>query len=339
MSQHTLGDHITQNENTSDSLDNIDSALAQEGIYSEIPEIISRLNRVLPILLKEGFLFQDAYPIPYGTRITLRFNDSSVNANLYYSKKKGFSLVVDRTVSQEVAIALKNFILFGDSATCISSDPDEKLLKVWIGSDESGKGDYLGPLVVASFLTTPETLKDLIALQVKDSKQVQDQRCREIARFLYGKYPNLISVVELVPETYNRLYEQFRSEGKKLNSLLAWAHSQSIKNLYQQDVEAIVIDKFAAHDQLFQYLHIKTKIIFRERAEDNIGVAAASILARARFLYRIEKLSEQYQIKFALGGGCEADAVAVECVKRYGKDVLDKIAKVHFRNSQRVLKS
>jgi ribonuclease HIII len=311
--------------------------MAAAGIYSEIPELNLHLMKRMGSLGRAGYTFEDARPIAYGTVMTFRRNDALVQANAYYSAKKGLSLVVNPRVPEQVSRELTSLFLYDtNEKTAISSDPREQAFKCWIGSDESGKGDYLGPLVTAAFRADREIAGELRGMGVRDSKQVSDPVCRKLARELFLKFKDRISVVELIPETYNRLYGELAAQGHHLNWLLGWCHAKASKDLLGAPVDAVIIDKFAHELTIRKQFTHPVKLILRVRAEDNVAVAAASILARGRYLYRLEKLSEQYGVKLINGAGQATDASAVEYVRKHGFESLRFVAKLHFRNTAKV---
>ncbi|MBN1355417.1 ribonuclease HIII [bacterium] len=313
--------------------------MAEAGIYSEVSQINALLASKLEAARAAGFVFEDARPIQYGSRLTFRLGDAVVCACAYYSARKGFSFVVDRSVPEKTARKLKTVFLGDPGSSAASGVGEEREFAWWIGSDEAGKGDYFGPLVTAAFLASHPIIPQLRSLGVRDSKLIGNAECRSIARQLFRNYKDRISVIEIVPATYNRLYEQFRAEGKKLNELLAWSHARAIQSLLTlpgRHPEAVVIDQFAGKSSVTRYLDVTFQLIVRPRAEDNIAVAAASILARARYLYRLNKLSELYRIKLVPGAGDAADDAARKLVEASGSSVLTNTVKLHFRNTGKI---
>lgn len=202
-----------------------------------------------------------------------------------------------------------------------------------IGVDESGKGDYFGPLVIAACYVGPEHLAELEG--VKDSKKLTDPIAIRLAIQIKKTCPN--SVIAIGPEKYNELYEKFRN----LNRLLAWGHARAIENVLEtQDAAYVLSDEFAkGGDAVKRALYEKGKQIeFRStvRAEADIAVAAASILARAEFLFRLKKLGEDFGVALPKGA-TNVIGPAKSFVGKHGPQALGRVAKLHFKTTQQVL--
>jgi ribonuclease HIII len=210
-----------------------------------------------------------------------------------------------------------------------------------IGTDESGKGDFFGPLVCAGVYVDETSAEVLQSMGVRDSKRLTDRRCRELATGIKATSRSLYSVVEIGPARYNELYEQFRREGKNLNTLLAWAHARVLENLLTRiDCSRAVTDQFA--DPRFVQAKLqehgkKIELIQMPRAEVHVAVAAASILARARFLERLEELSAQFGMTLPKGASPAVILAGQALVKRFGQGVLRQVAKLHFKTTLQVL--
>lgn len=206
-----------------------------------------------------------------------------------------------------------------------------------IGTDESGKGDYFGPLVIAGFYCPPDQEDVLRELGVRDSKLVSDKRCREIAETLAKGYPH--SIVAVGPEKYNELYEKFRN----LNKLLAWGHARVIENILEKmDCRLAVTDQFGDERFVRNALMARGKtisLVQKVRGESDPAVAAASILARAEFLKKLSFLGRDWQMEFPKGASAAVDAAAVEFVRRHGRENLAQVAKVHFKTTVKALGS
>lgn len=202
-----------------------------------------------------------------------------------------------------------------------------------IGVDESGKGDYFGPLVVAACYVGPEHLAELEG--VKDSKKLTDPQAIKLAGVIKKTCPH--AIIAMGPAKYNELYAKF----KNLNLLLAWGHARAIENVLEEQPSRLVIsDQFAAGGAAVKRaLFEKGKQVeFRSmvRAEADVAVAAASILARAEFLFRLRKLSEEFGIDLPKGA-TNVIGPAKRFVALKGPDQLGNVAKLHFKTTQQVL--
>ncbi len=206
-----------------------------------------------------------------------------------------------------------------------------------MGTDESGKGDYFGPLVAAGVYVPDGQEEVLREYGVRDSKRVSDNRVRELAEVVTQGYPH--SIVAIGPEKYNELYSKFRN----LNRLLAWAHSRVIENILQEVPCTLAItDQFG--DKLFVQNALMKRgrsieLIQKPKAEADIAVAAASILARSEFLRRLSLLSKEAGMELPKGASHMVEEAGVALVRRYGSQVLAKFAKTHFKTTGRVLAS
>ncbi len=205
-----------------------------------------------------------------------------------------------------------------------------------IGTDESGKGDFFGPLVIAAFFMPEGQDGVLTELGVKDSKRVSDGRCLDIARTLKRAYP-YHSVITVGPEKYNELWAKLRN----LNRLLAWGHARAIENVLERvPAGKAVTDQFGDEKFVRNALLQKGReieLVQMHRAEEDPAVAAASILARAEFLTRLGYLSKDVGMELPKGASDLVEAAAVRLVRAKGPDVLERVAKTHFKTTVRVL--
>jgi ribonuclease HIII len=219
-------------------------------------------------------------------------------------------------------------------------NPD--LLVPRLGVDESGKGDFFGPLCIAGAYVNGAVLEAWKDSGIRDSKTISsDKRIRELAE-LIGNTPGCVTtVVPIGNEAYNRLYAKFNS----LNALLAWGHARVIENLMGQKhrmspppIRAIS-DQFASSKdtvaRALMTLGRGIQLVQKHRAEEDLAVAAASILARHEFVTRLGALEKQFQMRLPKGASAAVDAAAREFVAKYGADNLEKVAKMHFRTALR----
>lgn len=200
------------------------------------------------------------------------------------------------------------------------------------GIDESGKGDYFGPLVIAACYVDADTARQFLLMKVADSKTIKsDRRIADLAAKIRTVAADRYSVVAIGPEAYNRLYGQFRN----LNRLLAWGHARALENLLEKvpSCPRAISDQFGRKETVQRALQERGRSVVLEqhpRAEADIAVAAASILARAEFVRRLDALSTRLGITLPKGGGPAVSAAAAELARRDAA-LLGTVAKLHFR--------
>jgi ribonuclease HIII len=201
-----------------------------------------------------------------------------------------------------------------------------------IGVDESGKGDYFGPLVIAACYVGPEHLAELEG--VRDSKKLTDKAATSLAMKIKQTCPH--AVVAIGPAKYNEMYERTPN----LNKLLSWGHAQAIENVYKvQPCEVALSDRFGDERTILWHLERKGVAIKLEsmvRAESDIAVAAASILARAEFLWRLKRLSDEVGIELPKGA-TNVIGTGKKLVEKHGANILRSVAKLHFKTTSQVL--
>ena len=195
-----------------------------------------------------------------------------------------------------------------------------------LGSDETGKGEWFGPLVVTATALTPEDIIELRKMGVRDSKTIKKAEPMKLAEQLF-KMNFARFTITLTPERYNQMYAEFEKEGKSLNDMLAWAHSAVIKAMLKY-VQAkrvkVVIDKFDFEKTEFRLENVdrtNTEIIQKSKGESEIPVAAASIIAKYTFETEVDKLNEKYKTDLRKLQPSEID-----------KAILPNVAKLHFKN-------
>jgi ribonuclease HIII len=219
-------------------------------------------------------------------------------------------------------------------------NPD--LLAPRIGVDESGKGDFFGPLCVAGVYINANVVEAWKTAGVRDSKTISsDKKIAELADVIRKTKGCLVAVVPIGNEAYNRLIGTMRS----VNRVLAWGHARVIENLMGQrhlmnpPPERAISDQFASDKatvaKALMALGREIELVQRHKAESDLSVAAASILARHEFVTRLQKMGQQYGMKFPKGAGKEVDVVAREFFEKHGAAEMAKVAKMHFRTSLR----
>jgi ribonuclease HIII len=216
----------------------------------------------------------------------------------------------------------------------------------WIGSDEAGKGDYFGPLVASAVYVDERVLALLDTLGVRDSKRLSDAQNRRLAGEVRAVGGDRCVEVVVPPERYNALYEQFRAEGKNLNTLLAWGHARAIETVLERvPCEHVIVDQFADARYIQARLQRvqaragiqRLEVVQLPRAEANPAVAAASVLARDRFLAWLERASREFGLVLPKGASSAVEVAARALVARHGREALGRAAKLHFKTTARVL--
>jgi ribonuclease HIII len=198
-----------------------------------------------------------------------------------------------------------------------------------IGIDESGKGDFFGPLCIAGVYADESNILKLKSFGVRDSKTMTDANIMKLAKKIQAEC--IYHIVKINPQKYNELYSQF----KNLNSLLAWGHATSIENLVNQThCQNVIVDQFASEWVVKQALarkNIDLHLEQRHRAEEDLVVAAASILARCTFLDALDKMSKEFGMKFPKGASALTISAGKEFVNKHGREALMHVGKLHFK--------
>ncbi len=278
----------------------------------------------------------------YGVKLYASFRDASFALVLYFTRKTGRSskVVLEREtegIRRAVVSALDAPPAAVDSSI---GDPmlDDVRGRGHIGIDESGKGDYFGPLVIAGVYVKPDDELGLTERGVKDSKLLSDRQVAIVAdkvRSLLGS--QRYDLVCVNPEKYNELYVKMRN----LNKLLAWGHARVLENLlHRNDCDLAVCDQFGDENYIRNALMEKGKsvtLIQTPKGERDVAVAAASILARDTFVRKLGELSRRYGVTFPKGAFAVVE-VARDFVRASGRTDLAKVAKLHFKTTTSVLK-
>ncbi|WP_296326793.1 ribonuclease HIII [uncultured Acidaminococcus sp.] len=208
--------------------------------------------------------------------------------------------------------------------------PDE----LWAGSDESGKGDYLGPLCVAAVVLDEIGAKKLLALGVRDSKTLSGAKIRMLAPQVYA-IAKASAAAALMPQQYNEEYEKVRN----LNPLLSTYHIGAIMTV----IKKVPACHFALVDQFTRSPYIKNEleravpglsVYSHTKGEADMAVAAASILARSLFLKKMDELSQEAGFELPFGGGAQATRAAEKIIQQEGRERLGHYAKLHFANTK-----
>lgn len=305
------------------------------------PQLQHVIDRLKALFEKEGWLL-DIEPIQYGVKLTLDTGGPKAIGNLYFSKKKRkFSWVPngngDKSTAGKLADAV--FSQIGEKNAAAphangkhAATSSELKLKVWIGTDEAGKGDLFGPLVAAGFIADKEIAHELAKMGVKDSKELKPQMIKRLGAEIRRLWPDRFAVVEISPKKYNEMYGDFERRGG-INGILGWAHAKVISELAASPLkpEAAVVDRFSSQDRVKRLLDADAgfRVIERPGGESNLAVAAAAILARSRFDHSLEKMGTLLGHPVHPGSGSPA-VDDLERVMREHRPEITNFVKAHF---------
>ena len=204
----------------------------------------------------------------------------------------------------------------------------------WIGTDEAGKGDFFGPLVVAALYVEKSRMNELMLLEAGDSKKMTDERIAGIATKIKKNFAHAIVIIP--PQKYNADYEKYHN----LNLLLAQAHADAIEKLLKKvDCSVVLSDQFGDERLIVDSLGKRGQrvtLVQKTKAERNPGVAGASILARNAFVSEIDKLGKSFGIELPKGASKQVIFAGQAFVVKHGRDKLAHVAKLHFKTAAQI---
>jgi len=290
-------------------------------------------------------------PIQYGVKLLLIQAEKRAGGSLYFSKKKRcFSFVPhangDKDISQilmdhiNAMIGLRTNEIYSPANSVIRSPlPIDHGYSCWMGTDEAGKGDLFGPLVIAGFICDRTILAELYGLGIRDSKELSRQQIEKCAMILKKKYRGRNFIVTIHPVKYNKLYPNFANRGG-INGILGWGHATAINHLSRKKfpLQAVIIDRFSEKDRLRQTLRIAStiKLDLRVRAESDPAVAAAAILARHNYNLARERMQET--LGFIPHAGCGVEALNdLQQLFTTAPQSLSHFVKIHFAPVRRLI--
>ncbi len=289
----------------------------------------SQQTALLALLKTGNFRFRS---VPY-TRYAVETDE--FNVALYNSGK---CLVQGRGAEEFVTFTLEPQIL---KEVRIGYDEviSPEMFEAHIGVDESGKGDFFGPMVIACAYSDKDLVKAMQKMGVRDSKTItSDKKTLQMAESIRKLLGDKFSIVSIGPAAYNRLYSKMRS----VNLMLSWGHARAIENLLEKvpGCPKAIADQFGAKHQIERALMKKGRsiqLVQRHKAESDIAVAAASILARAGFLQALRNMEKEHGMPFPKGASSAVLERGVELVKQKGPTSLLQTAKCHFKTADAVL--
>ena len=259
----------------------------------------------------------------------------SCRINLY---KSGKLLVQGKGAKDWVEFILEPNIL---KRVVIGYDEelDPQAFQPHMGIDESGKGDYFGPLVIASAYTNAERVQKLREIGVQDSKRIRsDRKILALAKEIRNILNDEFALITIGPAAYNRMYEKIGN----VNKMLAWGHARAIENLLDKvpDCPRALSDKFGPSNRIKSALMekgAKIELEQKTKAESDPAVAAASILARAGFVMALKQLEKKQDHILPKGASDLVQKAAQQLIEKKSPSILMEIAKCHFKTTDKIL--
>ncbi|MBN1447897.1 MAG: ribonuclease HIII [Bacteroidetes bacterium] len=295
----------------------------------------AELNTILDRCTAAGLLVEPIVHKDWNVQADVGDGSKTVKVLVYFNSKGNLTPKVQG--KQTPLRDLVQMQLHGDEPLRSAFLPET--VTTWIGVDESGKGDYFGPLVAGGVLVDAETLQRLRPLLLRDSKELAAERITHAAREIRTICGDRTTVVTILPERYNQLMEE-ASFGKNSQRMLAWMHARVIENLLEKNegVGHAICDKFGNESVIERALMKKGRTICvhqHVRAEADPAVAAASVIARDEFVRRMAQLEQQAGCRLPLGASDESGILraADHIVKNEGAQALRKYAKMHFKTT------
>jgi ribonuclease HIII len=289
----------------------------------------AQVQRLRELAEAKGFVFG---PLDHG-HFTARKGKCVLSAYL-----SGKLVVAGKEAKEFVEFVLEPEVL-GEARLGYEKLHNPEMYAPHFGIDESGKGDLFGPLVVAGVYVDEGKAERLLAAGVRDSKTItSDKKIGELADEIGKVVGPGLEVVTIGPERYSELYRKFGN----LNRMLAWAHGKVIANLHGRlpDCPRALSDQFGDPRLVEGELRrqgVEIKLEQRTKAESDIAVAAASVLARAEFVRQLAKLSMEAGTQLAKGSGAGVKKQAEEIFQKNGREKLAKLCKTHFRTFAEVV--
>ncbi|NDE84865.1 MAG: ribonuclease HIII [Verrucomicrobia bacterium] len=283
----------------------------------------AQVRRLREVAEGKGFEFS---PLEYG-HFTARKGKCVMHAYL-----SGKLVVAGKEAKDFIEFTLEPEVL-GEARLGYEKIRNPEMYAPHFGIDESGKGDLFGPLVVAGVFVDEDTADRLVEIGVRDSKTIStDKKIAELAEEIGKTVRGGMEVVTMGPPRYNELYRKFGN----LNRLLAWAHGKVIANLHAKVPQCprALSDQFGDPRLVEGELRrqgVEIQLQQRTKAESDIAVAAASILARSEFVRQLAKLSAEVGFDLAKGCGAGVKKMAEEIFRQRGREGLACVAKTHFR--------
>ncbi len=291
------------------------------------------INTYYRLFVQQGINVSPVSKSAYNYEVTVSRSNEKLKIQVYFGKR-GNKVILQGNKESKLYQKVSE-IVFGPKLFDANDELSEP--ENYIGTDESGKGDYFGPLVIAGVFADKNMISLLKKAGVRDSKELGDSAIKKIAYEIKEIVGNGYDIIMISPEKYNELYEKFRN----VNRLLGWAHAKVLENiLLNYNAAEAISDKFGDESYIRNSLQEKGKNILLHqitKAEKYTAVAAASILARDKFNDWFEKKNRELKIQLPKGASSGVEQTAASVKKIFGGEIMNKLVKLHFKTTQKIL--
>ncbi|MDB4784911.1 ribonuclease HIII [Akkermansiaceae bacterium] len=280
-------------------------------------------------LLRDGFEFKEKEHVLYSAK------RGKLNVTVY---RKGPKVLVQGKETEDFVKFVLEPEVVGEARLGYEEHWQAEMFEPHFGIDESGKGDYFGPLIVAGVYTNSEITRALMNAGIMDSKRIgSGNRVRELAGKIRAEVGNRYKVIRWAPSRYNLLYKEYNN----VNLMLARGHATVIKDLSVRvpSCGRALSDQFTKAPLIARELKnrgVRLNLEERTKAENDIAVAAASILARESFLDWMDKVSRKIGLELPFGAGSAVKEVARKFIQKFGKEKLGEVVKLHFKTTDEI---
>ncbi len=288
----------------------------------------------IELLQKNNYKLSPVKKNQYNFDVTVELGKDKIKLQVYFGKK-GTKTVLQGNKELREYTAI-DALLFGKQLFENSSFEIEEP-QAYIGTDESGKGDYFGPLVVAGVYVDSESSAKLKKIGVRDSKELSERAIIKLASEIKHIIGNNFKIISLTPSKYNSMYAQIGN----VNKLLGWTHANIIESLATRcNAKEVICDKFGNESYIIDSLQPeKLGILLHQftRAERYTAVAAASILAREKFCNWFEESKKLLNIDLPKGASEQVEKTSFNIKLKFGEDKLSELVKLHFKTTNKII--
>lgn len=285
------------------------------------------------LLKKNNFEILNFKKALYDYEVDVKGNNDKIKLLVYFGKK-GIKTVLqgnnESKIYKEVNKLINGSQLFEEKFADLV-EPE-----IYIGTDESGKGDYFGPLVVAGVYVNQNTKTKLKEIGVRDSKDLTDRNIKILSKRIKEIAGDLFDIISITPSKYNELIDKFGN----LNKLLGWAHAKVLENLLEKSKSpAAISDKFGNESIILNALQdkgINIELYQFTKAEKYTAVAAASIIARDKLNRWFEIQTKKLEMEIPKGASSRVEEAAKKIKMQYGEEELKNYIKFHFKTTKKI---